>query len=53
MRVIHILQASTAAPNPLSMFTTPTPGEQAFNIVKSGAKPANAAPYLHYLYPFQ
>src|SRR6185437_6152099 len=38
-------EAATAAPNPLSMFTTVTPAAQLFNIVSSGAMPANAAPY--------
>src|SRR5206468_3394379 len=39
------LDAATAAPNPLSMFTTVTPAAQLFSIVKSGANPPNAAPY--------
>ena len=39
-----IRTAAIAAPNPLSMFTTHTPGEQEFSIVSSGARPPNAAP---------
>lgn len=36
--------AKTAAPKPLSMLTTDTPGAQALSIVKSGARPDMAAP---------
>jgi hypothetical protein len=34
----------TAAPYPLSMFTTATPGEQALSIVRSAARPPKLAP---------
>jgi len=34
-----------AAPNPLSMLTTETLGEQVFNIPSSAAMPPNDAPY--------
>ena len=34
-----------AAPNPLSIFTTETLGEQVFNIPSSAATPPNDAPY--------
>lgn len=37
--------AKAAAPNPLSMLTTETPGAQAFSIVSNGATPDMAAPY--------
>src|SRR3989338_4090220 len=37
--------AKYPAPNPLSMFTTTTPGEQEFSIVSKGAMPLNEAPY--------
>lgn len=36
--------AQMAAPNPLSILTTLTPGEHELSIVKSGARPAKAAP---------
>ena len=36
--------ASAAAPNPLSMFTTPIPGAQALSIVRSAATPPKLAP---------
>src|SRR5262245_61185563 len=39
-----ILDAATAAPNPLSMFTTVTPAAQLLSIVSSAAIPPNEAP---------
>ena len=36
--------ACTPAPNPLSMFTTETPGAQLVNIPSRAARPPNAAP---------
>ena len=36
--------AASAAPNPLSMFTTVTPAAQAFSIVSKGATPPKLAP---------
>jgi len=39
------LYASAAAPNPLSMFTTPTPGEQVLSIVNMALMPPNETPY--------
>ena len=39
-----IREAATAAPNPLSMFTTVTPAAQLFSIVSSGAIPWKDAP---------
>jgi hypothetical protein len=46
-RALHarlIRVASTAAPNPLSMLTTPTFGAQLFSIESSAVTPPNAAP---------
>ena len=39
-----IIAAEYAAPNPLSMFTTETFGEQEFSIPSSAARPPKAAP---------
>ena len=37
-------EARTAAPNPLSMLTTPTPAAQELSIARSAATPLNDAP---------
>ena len=42
--VLRICPAKTAAPKPLSIFTTPMPGAQEFNMVNRGAIPPKLAP---------
>ena len=41
---LAIIAAAIAAPKPLSILTTTTPGEQEFSIPKSAARPLNEAP---------